>query len=364
MVATPKKLDVFQQRIEEVFADLGEFTFRWRAPRDDFQDVAVTSPETGKPYLLRVKIRQRITPQIADDLFSRLKTEPLPGQAIRVVYAPVISPRVVEIARRHGISYLDAAGNCKIVAPESGLLISRSGLKTAVSAEKSSKTDPFSPKSSRVVRVMLHEPIRGWQLTELAEHPDVGVSIGLVHKIKVWLIRENYAVESGQLLYLNRPGELLNAWSRSYSGAAGERSFYVRGETAEIEQKLMEWLTHHGLTCALARFSAAWKLAPEVRYSVASIYVDNGMLQPDILESLRTDCGVKDVDSGANLLLLTPFDESVFAQTVSSPLPATSPLQTYLDLQTAGGRGTEAAEAIYEKYLRDSLESSNANGVR
>lgn len=363
MPASLKSSGVVQKRIEEVFSMLGKFAFRWRGLRDDSQDVSITSLETGRTYLLQVKFRQRITPQIANGLFSRLKSEPLPENRIVIVFAPVISPRVAEIAQRHGVSYFDAAGNCRIVASEVGLLIHRTGLKNDHSEKKTSKTDPFSPKSSRMIRAMLQEPTRGWQLTELSEHPDVGVSIGLVHKVKVWLIRENYAIDRDNQLYLNRPSELLQAWSKAYSGPAGERSYYVRGETLDIE-KITDWLIRHDVSCALARFSAAWRLAPEVRYSVASIYVDKGMLPPDLLASLQADCGMKEVDSGSNLLLLTPYDESVFSRTISNPLPVTSPLQTYLDLQAVGGRRIEAGNAIYEKYLRNSLESSDRNTVR
>ena len=111
---------------------------------------------------------------------------------------------------------------------------------------------------------------------------------------------------------------------------------------------------------ALARFSAAWRLAPEVRYSVASLYVSSEALQPRMLESLRADCGAREVESGANLVLLTPLDRSVFVRSMSTPEQTTSALQTYLDLQTMAGRGSEAAEAIFEKHLRKALETSDA----
>ncbi len=42
----------------------------------------------------------------------------------------------------------------------------------------------FSAKSSRVVRAMLQEPLREWQLNELAAHPCVRVSPGLMSRIK------------------------------------------------------------------------------------------------------------------------------------------------------------------------------------
>jgi hypothetical protein len=107
---------------------------------------------------------------------------------------------------------------------------------------------------------------------------------------------------------------------------------------------------------ALARFSAAWVHAPEVRYSVAAIYVSEQGFQPSALDQLSKYDGAKPVDSGANLILLSPFDESVFFKREETPLQTTSPLQTYLDLKQMSGRGDEAAQAIFESHLEQELE--------
>jgi hypothetical protein len=350
-----------ERLIRDIFAEIGEFEVVWQPLDDDTRfDVTLVSKASRQSFHFDVKVRERITPQIASSLFERLQTEPLADRVVRIVYAPVISPRVAEIARQNGVSFIDYAGNCQIVDQSAGLLISRSGIPNQASRQKQKTADPFSPKSSRIVRVMLHEPERGWQVSELAEHPDVDVSVGLVSKVKQALVHESYAVVRERLLYLKQPLDLLIAWARNYPGPATQRQFYMRGETEAVESRIAAWCGESNIEYALARFSAAKRHAPEVRYSVASLYVSSEVLGPHLLESLRVDCGAREVESGANLVLLTPFDKSVFVRCLLSPERTTSPLQTYLDLQSMAGRGSEAAEAVFEKHLRKPLESAGA----
>ena len=357
MANTKKHLARFERLLRDIFAELGDFESVWESSSDDACcDVMIVSKSSSQTYRFDVKVRERITPQMADDLFKRLQIEPLPNRMIRIVYAPVISPRVAEIAGQYGVSYIDFAGNCRIADGAAGLLISRSGIRNDASRHKPNTADPFSTKSSRIVRAMLHEPKRGWQVSELAEHPDVKVSKGLVSKVKQALIRENYVVERDRLLYLKQPLDLLAAWARNYPGPSEKCPLYMRGEISEIEKRVVKWCKKTANEHALAKFSAAWRLAPEVRYSVASVYVGKVLQRPSIFASFCAECNAKEVDSGANLVLLTPFDQSVFVRCTSTPDRTTSPLQTYLDLQSLAGRGSEAAEAVFEKHFRERLE--------
>jgi hypothetical protein len=101
-----------------------------------------------------------------------------------------------------------------------------------------------------------------------------------------------------------------------------------------------------------SRFSAAWHLAPEVRNNVASFMVPARAILAEPRLRLVKHYGAREVDSGANLVLQIADDESYFCNRVGETLPTTSPVQTYLDLMATGGRGEEAAVAIYEKYLQ------------
>jgi hypothetical protein len=114
------------------------------------------------------------------------------------------------------------------------------------------------------------------------------------------------------------------------------------------------WCQEHGIRHALAGFSAAWRLATEVRYNVASVYVEDRGFDEDLLDRLVASCGAKRVDTGATLNLWRPFDASVFAFGTED---LTSPLQTYLDLSHAGGRGEDAAQAIYTKFFDEEFRA-------
>ena len=278
---------------------------------------------------------------------------------IPIIYAPVISPRVAQILKERDIGFVDAAGNCWIRSLENHLLIERTGFRSPRGRTEPS-IDPFKPKSSRIVRAMLSQPEKGWQVRELADDANVRVSLGLVVKVKRTLIEEGFAVERDKRVYLRDPGGLLKAWSEKYAGPADEIPLYFRGEAAVAEEAAGRWCKARGLQYALAGFSAAWRLAPEVRYSVGSVYVADAGFDPKLLTELGEKYGGKRVDSGPNLYLWRPFDLSVFADSDGArraEAPVTSALQSYLDLNRTPGRGEDAANAIFEKHLSRAFQA-------
>jgi len=264
-----------------------------------------------------------------------------------------LSDRTSEIATKHGVSWMDYAGNCRLVFPEYGIYVRRSGIENPYGKQLPKVLNVFSSKSSRVVRAMLQEPLRGWKLNELAAHPDVRVSPGLMSRIKRSLVEGGYAVMQEGHIRLKRPDDLLGDWVNHYRNhKPREYSFYMRGELEQIEQQIALWCSKSTRQFALSRFSAAWRLAPEVRYNVASFMVPTRAILAEPLIDLVSNFGARKVDSGANLVLQISDDESYFSNRLGETLQTTSPLQTYLDLRAMDGRGEEAAMAIYEKYFK------------
>jgi len=344
--------------LTEIFSELGQYIVTSQPESDSGQgEILVAAHPRGPKYCFSVTVRERITPQVADDLLGRIQSQPLPPETVRLVYAPVISPRVAEIALKYNVSHLDQAGNCHLANSAAGLLISRNGLRQDFALKERTTAGLFAPKASRIVRVMLQQPQRGWQVSELAAHPEVQVSAGLASKVKQSLVHQGYAEVRDRWLYLRHSLDLLQAWNLAYSGPAMERQYFLRGEVQQIEDRVAAWCRENAKRYALARFSAAWRLAAEVRYSVATLYVDSLVHREERLASFCNATGAKLVPSGANLVLLAPYDRSVFAGSVGELNRSTSPLQTYLDLQQMGGRAEEAAEAIFEKHLREPLKS-------
>jgi hypothetical protein len=275
-----------------------------------------------------------------------------------------VSDRTAEIAKEHGVSWIDFAGNCHLILPSIGIYVHRSGIRNPFGKTMSSRLNVFSTKSSRAVRVMLQEPSRGWRLGELAEHSDVRISNGLMSRIKKSLLEDGYALMHEGELRLKSPEALLRDWVDHYRrDKPNIYSFYMRGDLQQVETQVASWCSESNIAHALSRFSAAWRLAPQVRYSVASFLVSAEAITETSLQRFRDQCGARQVDSGANLILQVPEDESHFVGRISEPLQIASPLQTYLDLMTMESRGEEAANSIYEKYLAEPF-SQAAKKVR
>ncbi len=96
-------------------------------------------------------------------------------------------------------------------------------------------------------------------------------------------------------------------------------------------------------------FSGADRMAPFVRYSKMMAYVDESREDPaDFLN-------LKKVTSGANVTLLTPYDEGVYYGSRDlNGIQVASPIQVYLDLVGERGRGEEAAKELMERVIRPS----------
>lgn len=351
-----------EDAIQSVFDEMGGGTFRTteREVGDARCDAILQVTSAKTRFEIGIEAKARITPQTALSVCERMQR--LPADVMRVVFAPVISPRVAEILEQFGVGHVDRAGNCHLRSAQHRLLIDRRG-RNAPSRLPKGTADPFSPKSSRIVRALLSEPGKGWRGHELAVHPDVTVSPGLVVKVKKTLVEESYALDRKRLLYLRDPVGLLETWAQRYHGPAEQVPMYFLGDAEAAEQAVASWCQANDLKYALAGFSAAWRLAPEVRYTVAAVYVDDRGFDREMIGKLSKHQGGKCVETGANLLLWRAFDRSVLAGIRcenTATLPVTSAIQTYLDLKKLAGRGEEAATAVYERLLvgplRDAAE--------
>jgi hypothetical protein len=354
----------FEHMLEPLLAELGDFQVSSVASGSGVQGGVRVAGPYGLDFSIEVKEFKRITPASAESACLTVKRQAEATGSQPVLFASVVSDRTAEIATKHGVSWMDYAGNCRLVFPSYGIYVNRRGIENQFGKQLPKVLNVFSAKSSRVVRAMLQEPLREWQLNELASHPNVRVSPGLMSRIKQTLVEGGYAVMHKRQLRLKRPDDLLDDWVKDYrTNKPREYAFYMRGELEQIEQQVANWCSKFTKQFALSRFSAAWRLAPEVRYGVASFMVSTEAILAESLIDLRSNFGARKVDSGANLILHVPDDECTFNNLLGEKISITSPLQTYLDLRTMDGRGDEAALAIYEKYLKEQFEEATERMV-
>ncbi len=73
----------------------------------------------------------------------------------------------------------------------------------------------------------------------------------------------------------------------------------------------------------------------------------------NMLEDMVLLLNLKEVESGANVMLLEPYDEGLFYGTqVIDDIKIASSVQIYLDLRGYKGRGEEAAEVLLRDVIK------------
>jgi hypothetical protein len=262
-----------------------------------------------------------------------------------IIGAPYISPAAAKICEKEGIGYLDLAGNCRLVFDT--VYIVREGASNPF-IKKRDLRSLYSPRASRVLRVILNNPRTDWKMQALANAAQV--SIGQVANVKKLLKDREWIIESNKGFKLKNPSDLLDEWSKNYTFRKNEvRDFYCMSNAAEIEQKLAQVCTARKLDCALTGLSGAARVQPGIRYQRTMAFVS------DLSDDLISSIGLKAVSSGINVTILLPYDEGVFNGLKKyDDIQVVSPIQLYLDLRKFKGRGEEAAQIIYNKVLKKS----------
>jgi hypothetical protein len=141
---------------------------------------------------------------------------------------------------------------------------------------------------------------------------------------------------------------LLEDWAKNYSMRRSEtHRFWSPLKSAELEAELFAYAKKEALQCALTGFSAGAIYAPMVIQPRLFAYCGGDINK--MVEAL----GLKKVESGENVQLITPYDDGVFIdlRKLHGKI-LVSPAQAYLDLIALGGRGGEAAKSIMEQVLK------------
>ncbi len=263
--------------------------------------------------------------------------------AYGVVAAPYISNDAGSICRENNVGYIDLAGNCFLRFDQ--VNIERQNFPN-VNVEKRTIHSIFTPKSSRILRVMLCNPKKSWQVQELAN--EAKVSLGLAFKIKKRLLDLEYAREENKNICLNRPGDLLDKWAENYSFRKNRMfDYFGIAEPKESERKIAEYCQVKKIPYALTLFSGVAFVAPYARYTRGFVYVDNK------IQEVAESAGLKEVSSGPNFTILEPYDEGVFyASRETEEIIVACDVQLYLDLIGYRGRGEESAKFLFEKRIQ------------
>jgi hypothetical protein len=314
-------------------------------------DFFVTLNLNNERQILVVEVKNNGQPRIAREAVNQLsRYRNIFLNAYCVFMAPYISPRAAEICQKDNVGYLDLAGNCYLSFGQ--VYIEQTGKPNPFRKRRDS-ISLYSPRASRILRVLLNNPGRIWRTQELSD--EALVSLGQVANVKKLLLDREWINTMQNGFSLNEPWILLEEWSDVYTYRKNEvRNLYSLNSIPEIESYLAEVCTKKGIKYALTGFSGASRFAPAVRYNRVMAYVSN---PGEDVASLFT---LKEVTSGANVMLLVPYDEGVYygMQDIDD-IKIVSPLQIYLDLKSFKGRGEEAAEVLLRDVIKPKWSEKN-----
>ncbi|MBI2848758.1 MAG: hypothetical protein HYX88_01320 [Chloroflexi bacterium] len=311
-------------------------------------DLVVTAEVAGAPKTFVVEVKSSGQPRIAREAANQLlRFQMTRPDAYGVFVAPYISPAASDICRKDGIGCVDFAGNCRLSF--GGIYVEREG-QPNVSARRRDLRSLYSPRAGRVLRVLLNNGRRTWKIQDLAK--ESMVSLGQAYNVKKLLSDREWVRTEVSGFSLVEPESLLKEWSENYSFRKNRViELYSIESLIEFEADLAELCESKGIGYALTGFSGAARLAPTVRYQRAAAYLPD----ENSLDGAVAVLGLKRVASGANVLLLLPYDEGVFyGSRKIDGVRICSPVQICLDLTGFPGRGEEAAAKIFEDVLRPS----------
>lgn len=273
-----------------------------------------------------------------------MRLEQYHDDACCVFMAPYISEESAEAMQERSCSYMDLSGNCYILTRRIFLYVKGQANKFIVKKEKKNYLSKSSGAASAIIRTMLNEPQRQWQVISLAQ--ESGKAIGTVSNVKSFLRDRDWIQEVKTEFKLQNIKELLYAWSKDYH-KKDVRSYecYSLETIPELEREIAEWNLSHDNGAVLGGFSAAARYAPVVRYKKIDVYVE-----PQFYEEFMQDLDLQPVSLGGNVVITIPHDETpcMYAKLINGSY-VTSPAQTVIDLLGNAGRGEEAADAIIVK---------------
>ena len=324
-------------------------------PAKDMPDYQAIVRGEGFKQIVYLEIKTLGTPKSTREavnlLVRRIQNDPA---SYGIFVAPYIAPRSAAICKESGIGYVDLSGNCSIAFQQIFINREKSGNQFPF---KTGLSSIYSPKSERILRVLLVYPYRIWKAIDLAK--EAQVSLGMITQVSKKLIEEEWLKKTSQGISLTQPEKLLADWSNNYTVKRNvQNNYYSMKPLQDLEIEIADICRMMNIPYALTGFSASNRLAPLVRGQRAMIYVSRD------IDSVADKVGLKPVESGANIILIQPYDDGVFWNAKSiGDLEISEPVQVYLDLKRYPGRGEEAADFLFREVINPRWQQLKMNMI-
>ena len=275
--------------------------------------------------------------QLRVQTYAQLTPSQLRGVEAEMVAVRYASSSLQAACRERGVGYVDLTGNVGVQLRSPGLWVYTQGASKDPNPP-SSQRSLKGPKAGRVVRVLCERG--GLGIRALAD--EARVDAGYVSRLVTWLGQEGL-LELGnrnRIEFVRWPA-LLERWAQQAplrSRAVSSMCLEPRGLEVLVS-KLSQGLTEAVVTGSLA--AQSW--APLAGARLAQVYV------PDFARA-REVLGLREVERGANVMLLEPHDPSALwgSTRAESGLRVAAVCQVVADLWSGPGRGPQEAQALLQ----------------
>lgn len=305
--------------------------------------------ENGKQVNLALEIKGILKRPLPEHL--RILMQNNAGKMI--VFSEFVNSSIGRDLKRSGINYVDMQGNAYVHIPGS-ILIDVQGKPRKRTIEKR-QTALFQPKGMQLVFVFLKNAesvnysIRRLQKLAGISYERTATSI---HELK----SKGYLQQSGKkTLRLVRRRELFEKWIANY-GDRLRPNIFIGGYKASPDglQQLSELLQTYLQSeryYAIGGASATELLTNYNRAAVKDIYINPG----EFYKITETIGIVPARDANINVFSL--FSNEVISEIIIEGFRIVHPLLTYAEtLYNADDREREAAQMVYDQYLRDLIQ--------
>ena len=310
----------------------GDLTIKFRLG-DQEHVLVVELSSLGQPRQIRAAVTR----------LAELRRE-VPG-AYPVAAAVYIGPQSAQILKSNNLGFVDLSGNCYLAFEN--VHIEKEGKRNVRPSTRPLRS-LFAPRATRVVRVLLVEPARGWRLDELARA--AAVSLGHAHNVVkrladlAWVERD-----ADQRIRLGKPADLLEAWAGAYTYRANELASYVAPErvTRRFMAELARVATAEGRRYAFTLNAGVLLVAPNLRVPVVHCYLEGDPAPVAKALGLRASA-----EADGTLHLLAPYDPGVFYGALEKGgLKVVCLPQLYADLFHDERRGRDQAEHLRRETM-------------
>ena len=331
---------VLRHAVEQIQRVLpGHWSTNVALKTNDVADARLTiKTPAGASAALAIGARRQLDPRLVTEVAGALRGVPADAH---VVIAPFLGARTRERLAEEGIGYVDLVGNMRLVLDRPTVFISSRGDERSPWAVPRSSRSLHAPKACRIVRALADGDGAAFGVRQLAAA--AGTDPGYVSRLLDLFHREELIERAprGPILAVHH-GRLIRRWAEDYLFGEAHRFVPVvhpHGVPGALA-RLRDSQIPHALT---ARAGAAALSGTALPGTVAA-YVDNPERVAAILGAEPMDTA-----SGANLLLIDPFDPFVFDGTwEASGLRYAARAQIIADLLGSPGPAPAQAANLLE----------------